>query len=396
MCETCSTASGRSFDRRTLLGGAAATAAATAAAQFVTAPAAAAAPAGGQTHDLTGMSVRLLGTAGGPVWYPGTDRAGTSTAVVVDGAVYLFDCGDGSLRRFREAGLGSMATDFAGFENLRTVFLTHLHPDHYLDLPGLLLFAPVLGLTKGAFDTIGLYGPGSRGVLPPVDPRLSEPDLISPAEPLPGTSALVDHMIAGSATSLNESMRDTGRADVRHQVIAHDVALPSSLLVDPNQDTAPSMAPFVVYEDDRVRVSATLVPHGVTFPAFGYRVESEHGVVAISGDTAASSNVVALAADADVLIHEVVDPAWAEGVFPQPRNPRQDALVSKLVDSHTPVGEVGRVADEAGARNLVLSHLSPANWPAGRWRRQVRRKRGLVTVGHDLDLVRVRPGSDRH
>jgi len=106
--------------------------------------------------DLRGTSLHLLGTAGGPVWYPGTTRSGISSAVVVDGAVYLVDCGDGALKRFREAGLGAVDHDFAGFENLRAVLLTHLHPDHYADLPGLYLFAPVLGLARGAFSPVKL------------------------------------------------------------------------------------------------------------------------------------------------------------------------------------------------------------------------------------------------
>src|SRR5690349_16810754 len=36
----------------------------------------------------------LLGTAGGPVWWPNCDREGISSAVVVGDAVYVVDCGD--------------------------------------------------------------------------------------------------------------------------------------------------------------------------------------------------------------------------------------------------------------------------------------------------------------
>ena len=43
--------------------------------------------------------------------------------------------------------------------------------------------------------------------------------------------------------------------------------------------------------------------------ALGFRVETEHGVVALSGDTARSDVVATLAADADLLVHEVMDPA---------------------------------------------------------------------------------------
>jgi glyoxylase-like metal-dependent hydrolase (beta-lactamase superfamily II) len=72
----------------------------------------------------------LLGTAGAPA--PVVGRAGISSAVVVDGRVFVVDCGRGSPSAFAGAGL-----DFA---RLEAVFLTHLHADHTGDLPGLLLY----------------------------------------------------------------------------------------------------------------------------------------------------------------------------------------------------------------------------------------------------------------
>ena len=39
--------------------------------------------------------VTLLGTAGGPPWWDGSDRSGISTAITVNGSVYIIDCGEG-------------------------------------------------------------------------------------------------------------------------------------------------------------------------------------------------------------------------------------------------------------------------------------------------------------
>ncbi|MGW6458391.1 MBL fold metallo-hydrolase [Streptomyces sp. NPDC055078] len=309
--------------------------------------------------------------------------------MVVDGAVYLVDCGDGALRRYRDAGLGGGAGDVTGFENLRAFFLTHLHPDHYVDLPGLYLFAPVMGLARGDFRPVRLYGPGSRPGLPPVDPRVPTPPVLEPDRPTPGFADLVASILAGNATTLNESMRDTGRADPRAQLEVNEVVLPGHLVVDPDTNSAPTMRPFDVYEDDRVRVSAILVPHGATYPSFAYRFDSEHGSVVISGDTSKSDNVARLAHEADILVHEVVDPDWARNLLPAPLSPRQEALVDKLVDAHTPIAEVGSVATAAGARTLVLSHLSPANLPDKQWLRQIRGFRGRVRVARDLGIHRV-------
>src|SRR5690242_4973980 len=70
----------------------------------------------------------LLGTAGGPVWWPNCDREGISSAVVVGDAVYIVDCGDGVGKRLKQAGLGPINTvsGMTGMETLRGIFLTHL------------------------------------------------------------------------------------------------------------------------------------------------------------------------------------------------------------------------------------------------------------------------------
>ena len=53
--------------------------------------------------------------------------------------------------------------------------------------------------------------------------------------------------------------------------------------------------------------TAILVQHAPVFPAFGYRFDTPTGSVAFSGDTGECENVVRLAKDADVLVHEVID-----------------------------------------------------------------------------------------
>jgi ribonuclease BN (tRNA processing enzyme) len=72
----------------------------------------------------------LLGTAGTPV--PVAGRAGISSALIVDGRVFVIDCGRGSPSAFADAGLD--------FSRLEAVFLTHLHADQSGDLAGLLLY----------------------------------------------------------------------------------------------------------------------------------------------------------------------------------------------------------------------------------------------------------------
>ena len=102
----------------------------------------------------------LLGTAGAPM--PVAGRAGISSALIIDGRVFVVDCGRGSPSGFADAGMD--------FPRLEAVFLTHLHADHVGDLPGMLLYpwgarAP----RTGPLAPIRVYGPSRPGALPAGD-----------------------------------------------------------------------------------------------------------------------------------------------------------------------------------------------------------------------------------
>jgi hypothetical protein len=81
----------------------------------------------------------LLGTAGGPNWWPNSDQCGILSAVAVGDAYYLVDCGEGVGKRLQQAVSPTInrAVMSASF---RALFLTHLHSDHTIDYANLLLF----------------------------------------------------------------------------------------------------------------------------------------------------------------------------------------------------------------------------------------------------------------
>src|SRR6476659_3073777 len=122
----------------------------------------AAAPRGHGDPDAWRHRTRLilLGVAGGPVW--SGDVHGISSAIVVDGRVYVVDCGDGVWQQLERADLGGDATVFGTLDDLRAVFLTHLHSDHSIDYNNLLLFG-IVALQDRVSDPVHVYGPGDRG-----------------------------------------------------------------------------------------------------------------------------------------------------------------------------------------------------------------------------------------
>jgi hypothetical protein len=72
----------------------------------------------------------LLGTAGGPTWWLNSDQCGISSVVVVGDAYYLVDCGEGVGKRLRQA---MPPVNRPMSDNVRALFLTHLHSDHVVD-----------------------------------------------------------------------------------------------------------------------------------------------------------------------------------------------------------------------------------------------------------------------
>lgn len=295
------------------------------------------------------------------------------------GRAYLVDCGSGVTRQLRRARL---------LRDLHAVFLTHLHSDHDCDLFNLFLLGwPIL---QGG-PAVPVYGPGPAGRLPPVPgdlPAGHRIPTVAPDNPTPGLADLIAAQTEAHAYDLNVRMRQAGRADLTELVMPREIAVPPGVGAGPER-VAPAMEPLVVTEDERVRVTAILVEHPPVFPSLAYRFDTDEGSIVLSGDTAPCANLVALARGADILVHEV----FADDVAARDEDESWEACQREhhLRTAHTPLGEVGRVAAEAGVRRLVLTHFIPGDdaLPDEHWTRGTAGSfAGEVVVGHDLLEVR--------
>ena len=250
------------------------------------------------------MRVVLLGTAGGPS--PKATRAAPASVVVVDNAAYVVDCGNGVARQLVIAGVP--------LNTLRHVFVTHHHSDHNADYGTLLLLAWTAGL-RTPVDT---WGP---------------PPLVR----------ITDLFFQMSAPDIEVRMKDEGRPPLRPLVRPHEL-----------------QAGGLVVKDERVTVTCALVNHPMVPVAFAYRFDGPDRSVVFSGDTTRADALVRLARGADVLVHEVMYP----DVYREAAAKDERSIAKHILESHTPIEEVSRVAAEAGVKTLVLSHYVPDSDPA--------------------------------
>jgi ribonuclease BN (tRNA processing enzyme) len=272
----------------------------------------------------------LLGTGGGPT--PKPNRSASAQAIIVNGATYLVDCGNG-------VG-GQMAKAHIKFSSLRNIFITHLHSDHAADYGNVLL----LGWATDLVTRVDTYGP------PPL-------------------------------THMTELFLEMNDVDIRAR-IADEGRPPLAKLIHPHELTAPGL----VMRDGNVTVTAALVDHPPITPAFAYRFDCPDRSIVISGDTRPADSLIALAKGADVLVHEVLYlPAVDTIIAMEPNAPR---LKAHMIAAHTTTEEVGKVATAAGVKTLVLSHFVPGGYPFiadSVWYDAVRpHYDGNLIVGHDL------------
>jgi ribonuclease BN (tRNA processing enzyme) len=269
------------------------------------------------THPETTSRDRivLLGVDGGPKVNPG--RAKPAIALVVDGGVYLVDCGLDAARQLVESGLGIGA--------VRHVFLTHQHLDHTSGLPDLVLHG---WTATPPLRRLDVWGP------PDVAPKLA------------GIGAIFGQDVDLYATG--------GGFGPFPELTPHQVTSSGRV--------------WRVMEDDAVVVDATRVFHGPEVAnAYAYRVTSKRSgtVVVFSGDTAAlDANLVALARDCDVLVHEVQDNDMVDRIAASLPPEQGDALRRHLLEAHSDVRELPRIGLASGAKKLVFCHYTPIPQPA--------------------------------
>jgi len=282
-----------------------------------------------QTRGAGSVSqIVLLGT-GTPNADP--DRSGPSVAIVVNETPYIVDCGPGVVRRAAAAerkGVKGLAV-----KRLNRLFITHLHSDHTLGYPDLILSPWTLERS----DPLEVYGPK-------------------------GTGRMTEHLLAAYQEDIDTRLNGLEPSNkTGYRVNVHEIG------------------PGIVYRDSNVTVKAFRVSHGSFSEAFGFRFDAPDRSIVISGDTTLSSAVVEACSGCDVLIHEVYS---QRGFLTRPREWQKYHS-----NFHTSTTELAQIAAKARPRLLVLYHQLFWGSTDDDLVREVRQTyNGQVISGKDLDI----------
>jgi ribonuclease BN (tRNA processing enzyme) len=332
----------RGFSRRRLLANLAAVPAlgtfgVTTAAAQMPAHVAASKQAQAALKDAKGTKLVLLGTGGGPV--PGRTRKMTSHVMLSNGAAYVLDCGLGVTDRLAEAGIP--------FGTLRCIFITHHHADHNIEYGPLLM----VGWIQGMPPTIKTFGP-------------------------PPLKQMTEDFLRAYRTTV-----DFWAEDLKMKPLA-------AIDVTEVRGGGPVM------QDENVKVSSVAVEHPPVKPALAYRFDFHDRSIAFSGDTTPIEAVVQISKGVDVLVHEAMDvpavEAYIKGQVAAGRPVSVEAFMAHMKADHSAVDDVGSIAEEAGVKTLVLSHLTPAidSIDDEKWRAAAARNfKGEIIVARDLMVV---------
>jgi ribonuclease BN (tRNA processing enzyme) len=282
-----------------------------------------------QTQAQPRTKIVFLGTKGGP--RVGVGPSNPANLVMVNGTPFVIDCGMGVSHQLVSAGVP--------LDSVKYIFVSHHHSDHNLEYGNLVYSAWATGLST----PIQSFGPK-------------------------GIEAMTKTYWELNKFDVDTRIEDEGRPDPRKLLIAKDITEDGVVLQTPD-----------------VKVTAFRTPHPPIMDNFAYKFETPDGVIVFSSDTAYNPKLAEFARGADVLVHEAIYLPWVDRVAAGVKNGA--TLKKHLIDSHTSPEDVGRIADAAQVKLLVMSHLVPGEPVVtdADWFNEARKTfKGRVIVARDL------------
>ncbi len=280
----------------------------------------------GDTALLGGKDALKVLLCGTSAPFADPERAQSCTAIIAGGRYYLVDTGPGSARNL-------MLWQLQGRE-LAAVFLTHFHSDHIGDLGEVNTNAWLAGHP----GPLTVYGG-------------------------PGVETVVDGFNRAYALDQSYRVANSGaKLQLPTAAVMQSIVIPLLGPPTPLMDRASEPLRF-----RELTVKAIEVNHDPAAPAYGYRFDYRGRSVTISGDTNYHPPLGKAARGSDVLVHEAQSQHLVDLVGEAAHDAGRDRIAQTMRDIHhyhTDPLEVARLANAAGVRLAVFTHLDPppSNW----------------------------------
>ncbi|HEX2022004.1 MAG TPA: ribonuclease Z [Candidatus Thermoplasmatota archaeon] len=312
------------------------------------------------------MELVFLGT--GASW-PSVERNVPAVALKRGSEIVLFDCGEGTQRQFQRSTVSYM--------QVRHIFVTHLHMDHFLGLPGLV---QTMKLNERR-EPLSIYGPpGMRQWaerLGLVEPEERKPASRGRGAGRAGGMRVEVHEIQSGAVVQLEGYRVEAK-EVRHTAYA----LAYALVEDPRPGrfNKPRALELGVPEGKMFgqlqRGEAVTLDDGrIVTPEMVLGPTRRGRKVVYTGDCVPCEQTVELAQGADVLVHE----STYANDFPDANK-----------HGHSTAAQAAFIAKAARVSTLYLTHISPRYTSAKPLVEEARKIFPESHEAHDLLSVVVR------
>lgn len=272
---------------------------------------------------------------------------------------FLFDCGEGTQRQMRFAGINFMRID--------NVFITHLHADHFLGLVGMIQSMDFLERTR----TLNIYGP--EGLEETIGHMLSmgsfqmdsmsvkvhevRPGLVKEGDRYWVKAAKTEHTQNSLAYCFEEKPK---RKFLKKKAL--ELGVPEGRLFSKLQGGHAVQVNGETIEPDQV----------LSKPIPGRKV-------VYTGDTRVCESVIELAENSDILIHD--------GTF------SHEDLENVEKAGHSTVVQAAEVAEKANVKKLFLTHISQRYTNPKKLEAEAREVFPETYIAEDLMRIKVRKHS---
>ncbi len=301
------------------------------------------------------MELIFLGTSSA---LPTTKRNHSAIALKAFGEVMLFDCGEGTQRQMTRLKLSPM--------KINQIFITHLHGDHFLGLPGMIQSMAF----RGRKNPLEVYGP--EGIKKTVESiknlgyyslsftinthelSIANEDIVTETEEYIIKSCPMQHSIPNLAYSVEEKKSPKFHKD---RAIA--------LGLKPGPDYGK------LQRGISVEVNGKMIK-----PEQVLGAERKGRKICYSGDTKPCQEMIHFASKSDVLIHESTFESAQED--------------KALKTGHSTTTHAAMIAKESEVSELILFHISTRYRDSDMLIKEAKEIFGNVSVAEDFKIFEVK------